>query len=247
MSRRILSLAAWLVATATSAVAFGAVSMSFDAAAPTTGPDDQYNFLDDATVPGGTTPGGGTYNSQSYSDNGGPLGQTFITPGAGPGYVVNAISVKSVGDAGGGVFDAPNTLSLRISSVSGTNLTPVTTSLLVPTLAGNPTTAVGWLTFSLSGADAAALLPDAQYAFEIFSSNGWFGVDATQGDAAYAGGTAFNSAGPVRSFTDTTLGNLANHGYDRTFHVALRAVPEPMSGLLAACGLAGLLATRRRC
>jgi hypothetical protein len=246
MSRRILSLAAWLVATATSAAAWGAVSMSFDAAAPATGPDDQFNFLDDAMVPGGATPGGGTYNSQSYTDNVGPLGQTFTTPGAGPGYQVNAISVKSVGDAGGGVFDAPNTFSLRICAVSGTNLTPVTTSLLIPTLAGQPTGDVGWLTFALSGADAASLAPGAQYAFEIFSSNGWFGVDATQGDAAYAGGTAFNSAGPGRSFTDATLGNLANHGYDRTFHVALEVVPEPVAGLMAACGLAGLLATRRR-
>jgi hypothetical protein len=223
--------------------------MSFNAAAPAAGPNDQYNFLDDATVPdsmGSTTPGGGTFNSQAYSDNAGPLGQTFTTPSAGAGYVVNAISVKSVGDGGGGVFTSPNTFSLRISSVSGANLTPITTSLLIPTLNGQATTDVGWVTFALSGADAPALAPNSQYAFEIFSSNGWFGVDATQGDASYAGGTGFNSAGAARSFADNTLGNLANHGYDRTFHVALQAVPEPVAAVLALGGLTGLLATRRR-
>jgi hypothetical protein len=246
MSRRILSLATWLVATATSAVALGGATLSFNASAPAITPDDQYIFSDDATIPGGTTPGGGTYNSQAYTDNVGPLGQTFTTPGTGFGYKVNAISVKSVGDAGGGVFTAPNTFSLRISSVSGVNLTPLTTVLAIPTVAGNSTTAIGWLTFSLSGADAVSLAPNTPYAFDLYSSNGWFGVDATQNDLEYVGGTAFNSAGPGRSFTDATLGNLATHGYDRTFHVDLQAVPEPVAGLLAACGLAGLFATRRR-
>jgi len=231
---------------AASTVSFGAVTMSFSDVAPTTGPSDQFNFLDDATIPGGTTPGGGTYNSQAYSDNAGPPGQTFTTPAGALPFKINAISVKSVGDGGGGVFTAPNTWGLRISSVSGTTLTPLNTVTGIPTVAGTPTTSIGWLTWSLSDADALSLSPNTQYAFEAFSSAGWFGIDATQGDAGYANGTAFNSASPARSFTDTTTGNLAARGYDRTFHVALQAVPEPAACVLAIGGLIGLQVVRRR-
>jgi hypothetical protein len=223
----------------------GAVTMSFSDVAPTVGSFDQAQMADDAMIPGGMTPGGGTYNSQAYTDNVGPAGQTFTTPAGGP-FFMPSLSVKSVGDAGGGVFTAPNTFGLRISSVSGTTLTPVMTATAFPTLAGQSTTAVGWLTFSLTGAELPTLQANTEYAWEVYSSNGWFGIDATQGDAAYAAGTAFNSAGPGRSFTDNTTGNLATHGYDRTFHVALQAVPEPASCLLALGGLMAVQAARRR-
>jgi hypothetical protein len=141
---------------------------------------------------------------------------------------------------------APNTFALRISSVSGATLTPLTTVLDIPTLNGQSTSEVGWVTFSLSDADALTLSPSTQYAFDLYSSAGWFGIDATQGDAAYAGGTAFNSASAGgRTFADVTLGDLAARGYDRTFHVDLQAIPEPATALLALCGLAAMQAVRR--
>lgn len=235
-----------LIAVAAPMSAHAAVTMSFNAAAPATGPADQFNFLDDATVPGGSAPGGGTYNSQNYSDNAGPPGQTFRTPTGAASYTLSSISVKSVGDGGGGVFDAGQTWGLRVSSVSGTTLTPVNVVTGIPTPVGTGTGDVGWLTLALSGGDAVSLNPNADYAFELYSSTGWFGIDATQSDAAYANGTAFNSGSGNRNFTDATLGNLANHGYDRTFHVALQAVPEPATTFLGMVGLLGIHAARRR-
>ena len=206
-------------------VARAAVTMTFTTTAPTPGTYDQANLLDDQTVPGGTTPGGGTYNSQAFSDNGGPPGQTFTTPAAASGtmpvFALSSVWLKGAntggGNSGGGVFTTA-TWGVRVSSVSDPNLTPIKTITLIPTVTG----ALGneWYAWTFSGADIAVLQPLTQYAFDVFSSGGYLGFDAA-GDASYANGTAFNSAGPVRSFTDTTLGNLANHGYDRTFLVAL--------------------------
>ncbi len=207
--------AAWIVASAL--VAQGAVTMSRNANAPTTGPLDQFDFTEDATVPG-PTPGGGTYNSQAYADNGGPPGQIFTTPASSPAFSLNSVSLKGVADFGGGVFNATNTWGVRISEVSGTTLIPKNTVTGVASVTGG----VGneWYTWTFSGPDALTLMPSKQYSFEVYSQNGWLGFDADTTDG-YAGGTAFNSASPGRSFADLTTGNLANHGYDRTFHVAI--------------------------
>lgn len=211
-----------MVAVALATPAYSTVTLSYDVTAPTLGPYDVGNLLDDAEIPGGTTPGGGTYNLQSYTDNVGPPGQTFTTLETKHLYALNAISLKGVGDTGG-VIDATVTWGVRISEVSGANLIPLKTVTGIPTLTG----AVGneWVKINFSDADVAALSASKQYAFEVYTTDGWFGIDATQGDAAYSGGTAFNSAGPARSFTSNTVGDLALRGYDRTFVVHMAAPP----------------------
>jgi hypothetical protein len=88
--------------------------------------------------------------------------------------------------------------------------------------------------------DAACELIDfwrfnVQYAFELYSSTGYLGFAADTTDS-YTGGTAFNSAGGTRQFSDNTLGPLATHGYDRTFVVALAPVPEPSTLVLLSLG-----------
>ncbi|WP_428306240.1 hypothetical protein [Lacipirellula sp.] len=214
---------ATLVAATIASSVHGAATLSFNASPPVLGTYDQSQLLDDATIPGGNTPGGGTYNSQSYTDNGGPLGQTFTAPSTKHLYALTALTLKGVGDTGGVIDAAGVTWAVRVSKVSGTTLTPLKTITGIPTLTG----AIGteWVTLSFTGTDATTLDGSAQYAFEIYTTGGWFGVDATQGDAAYAGGSAFNSAGAVRSFNDNTLGNVAAHGYDRTFVAQLAAPP----------------------
>jgi PEP-CTERM motif len=231
----------------------GAATMSFSTTAPVPGAKDQYDLNANAPIPGGMTPGGAGYNQQAYSDNGGPPGQTFTTPAADPAYAINSISLlgaaaggsynnNGVFNAGNGVFDAGTTWSIRISSVSasGLVLTPIETVSVIPTVisTGNATTPADpdgneWYTWSFTGTDIAKLLPSAKYSFEVFSSLGYLGFAADTNDAGYAGGTAFNSASPARSFTDTTTtgqGGAAAHGYDRTFLVSLSPTTAIVAG-----------------
>jgi hypothetical protein len=243
MRRRTWSLSLVALALiATPRLATAAVSLSASAADPSVGASDQYNLVDTETIPGGTTPGGGTYNSQSYSDNGGPPGQTFTTPNTAAGYRLTAVSFKGTGDAGGGSLAGE--WGIRVSSVSGTALTPLgtATDIVGP---GGATPNTDWLTWTFSAGDVLTLSPGSQYAVDVYSESGWWGTGGAL-DGAYAGGTAFNSAGVARGFADATTGNLANHGYDRTFHVALTPVPEPAGCVIVFCGIAGLLAARRR-
>jgi len=205
-------------------VANAAVNMGFNAAAPATGALDQFSFVDDATIPGGTAPGGGTFNSQAFSDNAGPPGQTFTTPAGVSSFVLKSVALKGA-NAGGsnfGGFAANTTWGVRISQVtdSGATLVPSLTVTGIPT---GTTGATGneWFTWTFTGADAIPLTPSTLYSFEVYSSAGYLGFDAATSDSAYANGTAFNSAGGARSFANLTTGNLANHGYDRTFHVGI--------------------------
>ena len=98
----------WWIAAGSSA-SIAAVTMSYSATAPTTGPKDQFDFTDTAAIPGGTAPGGGTYNSQVFADNGGPPGQIFTTPTGASTFVLKSVSLKGAdtggANSGGGIFN----------------------------------------------------------------------------------------------------------------------------------------------
>jgi hypothetical protein len=223
----VLAGAALSIALAGAPSGRAAVTMSFGTVAPTPGTHDQFQLLDDQEVPGGATPGGGTYNSQAFSDNNGPPGQIFTTPasasGALPAFQLTAIWLKggSQGDANYGGFGATTTWGIRISEINGITLNPIKTVTGVPHVTG---TVLGdeWFTWTFTGDDLRTLQASKQYAFDLFSSAGYLGFDATGDDNSYTGGTAFNSGGGgARNFNGLNTGNLANHGYDRTFLVGL--------------------------
>ena len=220
------------------------VTMSYGTAVPTVNGFDQANLVDDATIPG-TTPV--NFNGQAFSDNAGPPGQTF-TPPATAGVLamsLNSISLKGAntggGNSGGNVFTAGTTWSLRLSSVSGTTLTPIRSYSAIPTVTG----ALGneWFTWSFTGADVATLTPGTQYAFEVFSSAGYLGFDAGLDPASYTGGFAFNSTGAARAFSSDTA---QDRGYDRTFHADISNVPEPGTAGAVCLAAMGLALGRRR-
>lgn len=212
------------------------VIMTANVLAPATNAIDQVNLLDDATIPGGT------FNQQAFSDNGGPPGQTFTTP-AGSLLTLDAFSFKGANtgatNTGGNVFTQP--WGVRVSSVNGTQLTPLLTFTTVAppsgAIAGNE-----WFTWTFSGPEKLTLQPSTTYAFEVYSSVGYQGFDAAVSPDSYPGGVAFNSTSPIRSFSSTTI---QDRGYDRTFVADLSVIPEPASAVMLLSGIA-LLARRRR-
>lgn len=215
------------LALAIAPAAHATVTMTFGTVAPTPGAHDQYQFLDELDVPGGTAPGGGLLNQQAFSDNNGPPGQMFTTPAPSspglPAYQVNSISLKggSQGTANYGGFGGATTWGIRISEVVGTTLNPVMVVTGVPHATG---TILGdeWFTWTFTDDHLRTLQASKLYAFDLYSSAGYLGFDATADDNSYAGGTAFNSGGgAVRSFAGLTTGDLASRGYDRTFLVSL--------------------------
>ncbi len=235
-----------LIALACATSAHAAVVLDASSTVPTTLGASQSTLADDAAIPGGIPPGGvGTYNSQVFSDNSGPPGQTFTTgSSSATGFYFNSFSFKgaAAGGANYGNFDASTTWGIRVSSVVGSTLTPlVTVTGIVHPFA----TAAGdsWYTWTFSGADRLILNQGSTYAFEAYSSGGYLGFDAATDPASYAGGTAFNTTSGSRTFDNSTI---VERTYDRTFVANLTAVPEPSAGLLGLVGAALACGRRRR-
>ena len=205
---------------------------------PSTDAFDQFNFVKDATIPGGS------FNQQAFTDNAGPPGQTFTTPGGSTSFSLKTVgylgAANTSANFGGGVFTAGTTFGVRISSVAGTNLTALLTVTNIATTVG----AAGdnWFLWNFTGADVLTLQPSKTYAFEVYSSAGYLGFDAAIAPGSYANGVAFNSTGVARQFSSNFI---QDRGYDRTFYVDLAPVPEPGTVMLGLSGIAMALGLRR--
>jgi hypothetical protein len=181
-------------------------------------------------------------------------GQLFTTGGALGNYLLSGIWVQHVlytDELANGTWSGLNdgaSITLRILDPSQADSAGfVLTSQVSTVAAGNgiPGGQGGapywggtgkWLYLPL---DAELMLAaNTQYGFDLTSTGPWFelaGMDAEQ----YAGGSAYTTAAKF----DLNPGTV--HTGDRTFVVALTAVPEPASSALLLCG-AGCLAAFRR-
>jgi hypothetical protein len=176
--------------------------------------------------------------SQDFTDNAGPPGQTFTTGAAGLNFT--GVTVKGFANTPGSFGGNVNTgtWTLTVSRVDpGNVLTRVDQETANPAAVTN---GADYVTVTLD--TPVALTPNTMYAFDLFSSSGYFGLAKSSTDV-YAGGVAMQHGATPRSAADGALITNPQTG-DRTFFI--NPVPEPGSvGLLGVAGIA-LLARRRR-
>lgn len=183
-------------------------------------------------------------NNRDYTDNGGPVSQTFMVP---TNSTAGAITILGRGDAGGG-FNAGN-FHIQIGSVNLTTgqITQLDNESVASVAAAHTN---DYLTFTL--ANPVPLTAGTTYSFSIYNEpSGWYGLAHSTADA-YPNGTAFNNdltitsagnADPSRTFNGFVSPNPGN--YDYVFAVQA-VVPEPATlGLLSLAALS-LLSRRRR-
>jgi hypothetical protein len=176
--------------------------------------------------------------SQDFTDNAGPPGQTF-TPAT--NLALSALTVKGFANTsasfGGNI--RTGTWTITISRVDPGN---VLTRLDQET--ADPAAVVdGSAYITLTLANPVSLTAGTQYAFDIFSSGGYFGLAKSSTDV-YPGGAAFQHGTISRTSADgAAIANIQT--VDRTFYIN-PSVPEPGSIMLLALAGAAALTRRRR-
>lgn len=181
---------------------------------------------------------GPTFNGgQDFTDNAGPPGQTF-TPIT--NLSLSALTIKGFANTSasfGGVNTG--TWTVTISRVDpGNVLTRLDQETANPSAV---TDGSAYITLALD--TPVALTGGTQYAFDIFSSTGYFGLAKSSTDV-YAGGSAIQHGTTSRTSADAA--SVANiQGVDRTFFIN-PSVPEPGSIALVALGGIATMLRRRR-
>ena len=189
---------------------------------------------------------GGLDGGQDYTSSPTP-GQTFTTGSNSLGYLLNNLTLKG-GNSYGSGYETGD-FYVDISSVSGTTLTNLGTFIApAAPLLGHESE---FFTIDLS-APNLTLASGTQYAYDIWSYSGFFGLSRANIDV-YTGGSAFKGdQGSKKSPTSFT--SFTSPSYDRTFNVGLTAnlpasAPEASQTLamsVMALGLGGLLMVARR-
>jgi hypothetical protein len=176
--------------------------------------------------------------SQDFTDNAGPPGQTF-TPAT--NLSLTAIAVKGFANTSAS-FGGVNTGSwtVTISRVDAGNvLTRLSQETADPSAV---TDGSAYVTLALT--NPVALIGGTQYAFDIFSSTGYFGLAKSSTDV-YAGGSAIQHGTTSRTSADGAAIANIQQGVDRTFFIN-PPVPEPGSMMmLALAGTAAMIRRRR--
>lgn len=181
---------------------------------------------------------------RDFTDNSGPVGQTFTLPSASQ---LTAVTVH--GNADTGDTNPGTNFHIRIGSVDPATraITPLRDETAPEVIAGDN----DYLTFTL--ASPVALTAGTLYSFSVYSETGWYGFAHSATDV-YANGTPFNSNTSTANNGNNTdgLGKNAGFGtfaatspnaYDYVF--ALQGtVPEPSS--LAALALGAMVVWGRR-
>jgi hypothetical protein len=195
-----------------------------------------------------TDVGPGTQDgNRDFTDNSGPVGQTFTVPNA---ALLTAMTVLGRGDSGN--LAATSNFHIKIGVVN--SATGAITQLSQETAPEVINANNDYLTFNL--ATPVPVAPGNTYAFSIYSEAGWYGLAHSSTDV-YANGTAINDNLTTDNPDDNSNGIGKNAGfggvaapnplgYDYVF-VAQGGVPEPASlGVISLGGL-WMLRRRRRC
>jgi hypothetical protein len=174
---------------------------------------------------------------QDFTDNAGPPGQTFTATAATPFF--STLTLKGFANTGASFGGNVNTgtWTITLSRVDAGNvLTQLAQETASPAAV---TSGSDYVTLALTA--PVALTNGTQYAFDVFSSQGYFGFAKSSTDV-YAGGAAIQHGATSRtSANGATIANVQT--VDRTFFINA-PVPEP--GALALIGTAALAVALRR-